>query len=163
MASSPFRIGVAVRAAALFLTIGAVAWMMANTQWYVTIALFAAAALAQIVTLVRFSTQSSREVARFLDALSVDDLSQSFIRLTADEAHRELGTAMERVLARLRASRSERDEQAQYLQTLVNHVPVALVSMAVLEVTVRVLGVHLRGRRAAALEPVATVPAGALA
>ncbi len=129
MASSPFRIGVAVRAAALFLTIGAVAWMMANTQWYVTIALFAAAALAQIVTLVRFSTQSSREVARFLDALSVDDLSQSFIRLTADEAHRELGTAMERVLARLRASRSERDEQAQYLQTLVNHVPVALVSI----------------------------------
>jgi hypothetical protein len=41
--------------------------------------------------------------------------------------------------------------------------PVALVSMAVLEVSVRVAGVHLRGRRAAALQPVATVPAGALA
>ena len=129
MASSLFRTGVAVRTAALFLTVGALAWMIANTQWYVTMSLFIAAALYEAVALVRFSTQSSREIARFLDALSVDDLSQSFSGLTADGAHRELGTAMERVLARLRASRSERDEQAQYLQTLVNHVPVALISI----------------------------------
>lgn len=129
MASSPFRTGVAVRTAALFLTVGALAWMITNTQWYVTMCLFIAAALYEAIALVRFSTQSSREIARFLDALSVDDLSQSYSGLTADGAHRELGTAMERVLARLRAGRSERDEQAQYLQTLVNHVPVALISI----------------------------------
>jgi two-component system nitrogen regulation sensor histidine kinase NtrY len=129
MASSSLRTGVALRAAALLLTIGAAAWMIANTQWYVTIALFIVATLAETIALIRFSTQSSREIARFLDAVSVDDLSQSFTGLTADGAHRELGTAMERVLARLRASRSERDEQAHYLQTLVNHVPVALISI----------------------------------
>src|SRR6185437_12733660 len=129
MASSPFRAGVLVRAAALFLTIGAVAWMIANTQWYVTITLFTAMGVYETVALIRFASQSSREIARFLDALSVDDLSQSFGGLVADGAHHELGTAMERVLARLRASRSERDEQAQYLQTLVNHVPVALLSI----------------------------------
>jgi two-component system, NtrC family, nitrogen regulation sensor histidine kinase NtrY len=129
MVSSPFRTGVAVRTAALFLTVGAVAWMIANTQWYVTISLFIAAALYEAIALVRFSTQSSREIARFLDALSVDDLSQSFSGLTADTAHRELGTAMERVLSRLRASRSDRDEQAHSLQTLVNHVPVSLISI----------------------------------
>jgi len=129
MVSSPFRTGIAVRAAALIVTIGAAAWMITNTQWYVTIALFIAAAAVEIVGLVQFSTQSSREIARFLDALAVDDLSQSFTGLTADTAHRELGTAMERVLARLRASRSDRDQQAHYLQTLVNHVPVALLSI----------------------------------
>src|SRR5215469_16741996 len=129
MASSPFRTGIAVRTAALFVTIGLVAWMIANTQWYVTITLFIAVALIETFALVQFSTQSSREIARFLDALAVDDLSQSFAGLAADGAHRELGTAMERVLARLRSSRSERDEQAQYLQTLVNHVPVALISI----------------------------------
>ncbi|MDE2451363.1 MAG: hypothetical protein KGO22_20460 [Gammaproteobacteria bacterium] len=129
MASSPFRTGIALRTIALFVTIGLVAWMITNTQWYVTITLFIAAALAESIALVRFSMQSSREVARFLDALAVDDLSQTFAGLTADGAHRELGTAMERVLARLRASRSERDEQAQYLQALVNHVPVALISL----------------------------------
>jgi len=129
MGFSAYRVGVGVRAVALFLTIGAAAWMIVSTQWYVTITLFLAAAIGETITLVRFSTQSSREVARFLDALSVDDLSQSFVRLTTDGAHGELGTAMERVLARLRANRSERDEQAHYLQTLVNHVPVALLSI----------------------------------
>jgi len=40
---------------------------------------------------------------------------------------------------------------------------VALVSMAMLEVGVRVVAVHLRGRRAAMLAPATTVAAGALA
>ncbi|HEV2271975.1 MAG TPA: ATP-binding protein [Steroidobacteraceae bacterium] len=129
MASNRYWTGIVVRTTALFLTVAAVAWMLANTQWYVTITLGAALTFAEAAFLVRFATQSSRELARFLDALSFDDLSQSFAGLTADRAHRELGTAMDRVLARLRASRSERDEQAQYLQTLVNHVPVALIAL----------------------------------
>jgi two-component system nitrogen regulation sensor histidine kinase NtrY len=129
MVYSRYRVGIALRAAALLLTIAAVAWMLANTQWYMTIALGLALAAAETTFLVRFATRSNRELARFLDALAYDDLSQSFTGLAADGAHRELGTAMERVLARLRASRSERDEQAHYLQTLVNHVPVALISI----------------------------------
>ncbi len=129
MAFSRFHTKVALRTAALFLTLVATAWMITHTQWYVTITLCLAAALVETVVLVRSSTLSGREIARFLDALSVDDMSQSFTGLARDGAHRELGTAMERVLARLRLSRSERDEHAQYLQTLVQHVPVALISI----------------------------------
>ena len=129
MGFSRFSMGVAWRSAVLFLTIAAVAWMVARTQWYVAIALLSAAALAEMALLVRFSSRSSREVARFLDALAVDDLSQSFTNFRADGAFRELGAAMERVLSSLRVSRSERDEQAHYLRALVNHVPVALISV----------------------------------
>ena len=129
MAFSRFSRGIGWRSAALFLTIAAVAWMAALTQWYVAIALLSAASLAEMALLVRFSSRSSREVARFLDALAVDDLSQSFTNLRADGAFRELGAAMERVLSSLRVSRTERDEQAHYLQALVNHVPVALISV----------------------------------
>lgn len=129
MVYSRYRVGIALRTAALLLTVAAVAWMLANSEWYMTIALGLALAAAEATSLVRFATRSNRELARFLDALSYDDLSQSFTGLVADRAHRDLGTAMERVLARLRASRLERDEQAHYLQTLVNHVPVALISI----------------------------------
>jgi two-component system, NtrC family, nitrogen regulation sensor histidine kinase NtrY len=124
-----FATGVAIRIAALFLTILAAAWMIANTQWYVTIALCAAAALAETVHLVRFATQSGREVARFLDALAVDDTSQGSSALSSNPAHRELGAAMGRVLARLHASRSEREEQSNYLRALLTQVPVALISV----------------------------------
>jgi two-component system, NtrC family, nitrogen regulation sensor histidine kinase NtrY len=124
-----FAAGVVLRIAALFLTISAAAWMIANTQWYVTIALCTAAVLAETVLLVRFAAQSGREVARFLDALAVDDTSQGFSALSNDSAHGELGAAMGRVLARLRASRSEREEQSHYLRALLAHVPVALISV----------------------------------
>jgi two-component system, NtrC family, nitrogen regulation sensor histidine kinase NtrY len=129
MAFSHFRAGIALRTAALFLTAVVVAEMVARTQWYVPITLCAIAALVQIALLVRFATQSSREVARFLDAISFDDTSQSFSALSGDGAHRELGTAMARVLDLLRAGRSEREAQARYLQTLIAHVPVALISV----------------------------------
>lgn len=128
MAYSRFRTGLALRIAALALTIVGAAWMIAQTRWYVTISLVLATALAQIVVLVRMATQSSREVARFLDAISFDDTSQSFSGLLADSAHSELGLAMTRVLTQLRLVRSEREEQARYFQTLIAHVPVALIS-----------------------------------
>jgi nitrogen fixation/metabolism regulation signal transduction histidine kinase len=128
MGFSRFRTGIALRSTALFLTIIAVAWMTVRTQWYVTIGLGTATVIAEIFMLVEFATQSSREVARFLEAISFDDTSQSFSGLLADSAHRDLGRAMGRVLERLRVGRSERQEQAQYLQTLLTHVPVALIS-----------------------------------
>ena len=129
MGFSRFYSGVALRSVALFVTIVAVGAMMARTQWYVTIMLGVAVALLQMTLLIRFATQSSREFARFLDAISFDDTSQSFSGLLGDSAHRELGVAMARVMDLLRSGRSEREEQARYLQTLIAHVPVALISV----------------------------------
>src|SRR5277367_4478486 len=111
MASSRFTAGMLGRAGGLFLTLAAIAWMVAHTQWYVTIALFAAAAIAQIALFIQFASASDREIARFLDAIAFDDPSQNFNGLRHNGAFRDLGTAMSRVMERLRASRTEREEQ----------------------------------------------------
>jgi nitrogen fixation/metabolism regulation signal transduction histidine kinase len=100
-----------------------------HTQWYVTIGLCVAAVVMQTALLVHFAQRSSHEMARFLDAIAVDDTSQSFSGLSQDHVYTELGTAMNTVLARLRAGRTEREAQSQYLQTLLNHVPVALLAV----------------------------------
>jgi two-component system nitrogen regulation sensor histidine kinase NtrY len=128
MGYSRFQVGIALRTGALALTIVAAACLIAQTRWYVTITLCLGTALAQLAGIVRFATQSSREVARFLEAISFDDTSLSFSGLVGDSAHSELGKAMAGVMAKLRVVRSEREEQSRYLQTLVAHVPVALVS-----------------------------------
>jgi two-component system nitrogen regulation sensor histidine kinase NtrY len=129
MGFSRFRSGIALRSVALFVTIVAVGALLARTEWYVTITLCAAMAFLQMVLLIRFATQSGREMARFLEAISFDDTSQSFSGLLGDSAHRELGVAMARVMDLLRTGRSEREEQARYHQTLIAHVPVALISV----------------------------------
>jgi len=129
MAFRRFHVGVVLRTVVLFLTLVAVAEMLVRTQWYLPIALCAAAALLQVALLIRFVGQSSREVARFLEAVSFDDPSQSFSGLTGDGVHAELGAAMTHVMDSLRMCRTEREAQARYLQTLISHVPVALIAV----------------------------------
>ena len=128
---SRFRAGIVLRTSALCCTIVAVAAIVVRTDWYVVMALGVIAAGVQVALLIRFATESSREVARFFEAVSFDDTTLSFSGLLADQSHRELGAAMSRVLDMLRIGRAEREAQAHYLQTLISHVPVALISLDV--------------------------------
>ena len=129
MVSSRFRTGMILRTAVLSSSVFVSVWLIEHTQWYATIALCVAAVVAQLALLMQFALRSSHEMARFLDAVAVDDTSQGFSGLSQDGTYSELGTAMNRVLARLRDGRSEREAQSLYLQALINHVPVALLSI----------------------------------
>ncbi|HEY6578805.1 MAG TPA: ATP-binding protein [Rhizomicrobium sp.] len=125
-----FSLGVAWRVLALSLTLIALAWVFAHSDWYVTTALLTVAALAQAILLAHYATTTNRELARFLDAVAYDDTARSFARLGRDSGFAELGAAMGRLMERLRLVRGEREEQARYLHAVVSHIPVALLSIA---------------------------------
>ena len=130
MDSNSFTIGVTLRVCALAATIALLSWMVQNTRWYVTIGLTAAATFGQVAMLIHYATQSGRAIALFLDSLAIDDTSPTFSTTTqGGKAFQDLSLAMTRVLDRLRAGRLEREEQAQYLQVLIAHVPVALLTV----------------------------------
>ena len=129
MASNKFQNGVMLRVAGLALTLALLGWMATQTSWYVSILICAGAVLAQVTLLIRYATRASQEVARFLDAIAFDDTSASFSGLMRDGSFRDLGASMTRVLEQLRQGREEREEQAQYLQSLLAHVPIALVAV----------------------------------
>jgi len=129
MVSNAFRFGVLLRAGLLLATLAALAWMAANTDWYVAMLLCAAAVTAEVAALIRYASRTGQEVSRFLDAIAFDDNSAGFGGLMRDRSFRELGASMTRVLDQLRRGRMEREEQAQYLQSLVSHIPVALIAV----------------------------------
>lgn len=129
MASSAFQRGLLLRVAGLVATLGALAWMIANTGWYLPLLLCILAATAQVTALLRYASRAGQEVSRFLDAIAFDDTSTSFSGLERDPAFRALGASMTRVLDQMRRGRTEREEQAQYLQSLIAHVPVALIAV----------------------------------
>jgi nitrogen fixation/metabolism regulation signal transduction histidine kinase len=126
---SRFQAGILFRLMALVATLAVLAWVVLNTGWYVTIALLMAAVAGEVIALMHFATRSGREVARFLDAVAFDDNTIAFSALSHDTALSELGAAMTRVLDQLRTGRAQREEQAQYLQSVISHIPVALVSV----------------------------------
>ena len=127
MAYSRFQLGIVLRVLALLITLSVLAWSLTYTVWYVTLLMLVAASIAQVVSLLHFANRSGREMARFLGAVAFDDASVTFSALSSDGAFGELSAAMTRVVNQLRIGRAEREEQAQYLQTLIAHVPVALV------------------------------------
>jgi two-component system nitrogen regulation sensor histidine kinase NtrY len=126
---SRFQAGILIRLVALVATLAGMAWVMLNTGWYVTITLFVAAVVGQAFGLLHFANRPGREVARFLDAVAFDDSTLAFSALSHDPALSGLGAAMTRVLDQLRTGRAQREEQAQYLQSVIAHIPVALVSV----------------------------------
>src|SRR5271155_929222 len=129
MAFSRFQATIFLRVTLLVATLAVLAWMMLHTMWYVTMAIFIVAAAGQVHGLIKFASKSGREVARFLDAVAFDDNTVSFSALSRDGAFADLSAAMTRVLDQLRMGPAEREEQAQYLQSVIAHLPVALISI----------------------------------
>lgn len=129
MASDRYYAGIALRVGLLVSTIVLLAWMILHTDWYVSMGLLAIAAATEAFFLMHFVTRWSREVARFLEAVSFEDTSARFSGLMSDGMFRDLGAAMGQVMERLSKGRAEREEQTQYLQALINHVPVALLAL----------------------------------
>lgn len=126
---SRFHLGIALRVGLLISTVMLLAWMVLYTAWYMSMALVTLAVAAETIFLIQFATRWSRDVTRFLEAVSYEDGSARFSALLNDRVFYGLGAAMSKVTDRLRRGRAEREEQAQYLQALVNHVPVALLAI----------------------------------
>jgi two-component system nitrogen regulation sensor histidine kinase NtrY len=129
MAFSRFQAGMVLRIGLILFTTLLLAYVATQTIWYVSMGLLALAVIGETLVLIHFATRWSREVTRFLDAMAFDDASASFTGLSQDGAFGELGNAMDRVMAKLRQGRAEREEQALYLKALINHVPVALMAV----------------------------------
>lgn len=117
------------------------------------------AALAQLPGLVRLVERPARDLLRFLEGVRNDDLSVSFGHQGAQGPLLDaLYGAFTEVSEAFRRVRSEREEQAHYLQTVVRHVGVALLAyrddgaIALCnEAATRLLGLQ-RPRHLAALE-----------
>jgi two-component system nitrogen regulation sensor histidine kinase NtrY len=122
-----FRIDVFVRVAALAVTIGAFFFIVFQTKMAAAAVLLGLAALAQLWGLLRAVDRTNRDLARFFDSVRFDDYSQTFRSQRLGGSFRELHAALARVVEAFRAARAGKEEQALYLQTIVQHVGIGLV------------------------------------
>jgi len=104
-------------------------WLVLSSAWYAVIVVSIVILLVQVLLIVRYLDQSNRAIARFLVTVKYDDVSQGFYREQAPESFRELGQAMEDVVAGLQKAKTEKEEQATYMRVLVQHIPVAVIAV----------------------------------
>jgi nitrogen fixation/metabolism regulation signal transduction histidine kinase len=104
-------------------------WLVLSSAWYAVIVVSIVILSVQVLLIVRYLDQSNRAIARFLVTVKYDDVSQGFYREHAPESFRELGQAMEEVVAGLQKAKTEKEEQATYMRVLVQHIPVAVIAV----------------------------------
>jgi two-component system, NtrC family, nitrogen regulation sensor histidine kinase NtrY len=121
---------IVVAQVALILTVCfGVAYVALATTYYATLLLLLVVLALQVTALVHYVRRTNRELARFMLAIRHDDFVQTFTAAPAGGSFAELGAAFEEILRRFRAARTAKEEQASYLDTLVQHVPVAVIAL----------------------------------
>jgi nitrogen fixation/metabolism regulation signal transduction histidine kinase len=121
------RVQLLLRLAALAGTAAAAAALLGTGRSVPGVAA-AVVALAQVPGLVRFFERPARDLLRFLEGVRNDDLSVGFGGEGQGPLLDALHAAFTEVSEAFRRVRSEREEQAHYLQTVVRHVGAALLA-----------------------------------
>lgn len=124
-----FGLGLAWRVLILVLALAALAWVVALPGLHAATIVAGGLCIGIAVDLWRFIQRTNLEVARFVEALTYADFSQSFGHAREGGGFEELGRSMNTAIARLRLERSQTQDANRYLAALVDDVPTPLVSI----------------------------------
>lgn len=78
--------------------------------------------------IIRYIDKTNDELTRFLLSVKYSDFAQTFTTKKLGGSFNDLDRAFNEVLQKFRDTRSEKEENYRYLQTVMQHVPVGLIS-----------------------------------
>ena len=123
-----FRFNVIIRILLLGATIYLLLYLYLQTSLYATILIVAAIIVYQIYALLLYVEKTNKDLTRFLQAIKYTDFSQSFSGTGLGSSFKQLNEAFSEVIEQFRRARSEKEEHYRYLQTVVQHVGIGLIS-----------------------------------
>ena len=127
MAYKHFRLICILRVALLCVTTCLFFYCLFFSEYYATLAIIGACVLYQTWALIHYVERTQRDLTRFLQAIRYEDFAQSFTGAGLGSAYNNLKDAFNEVLEAFRKTRAEREENFQYLQTVVQHVGIGLI------------------------------------
>ena len=122
-----FRLICILRVALLCVTTCLFFYCLFFSAYYATLAIIGACVLYQTWALIHYVERTQRDLTRFLQAIRYEDFAQSFTGAGLGSAYNNLKDAFNEVLEAFRKTRAEREENFQYLQTVVQHVGIGLI------------------------------------
>ena len=123
---SRFRLVVVGQIMGLFTTMALLAWAALSTS-YIAVPLVIGLVIAlQVAVLLHTVEKHVDTLEDFFAAINYEDLTRKFV---TDDIDAELKAAFNRIIDRFRAARADREVQADYLETVVRHVPIPLMAV----------------------------------
>jgi len=123
-----YRVQITLRVAVLIATAVAAAYLLYGPAWIALAVVLGVALLVQGVLLVRYHEKITRDLTRFLESVRYADFSQGYISEGRGPLFDDLRGAFTEVTDAFRSIRAEKEKQVQYLERVVRHVDVALIT-----------------------------------
>ncbi len=109
----------------LVASISLLAWSIFSTDHVAVPVVIAVIVLLQAIGLLRYVESHVNTLEEFFAAVNYEDFTRRFVE---DDLDVELKEAFNRILAGFQDARADRDIQANYLETVVKHVPVPFIA-----------------------------------
>ena len=123
-----FRFGVIWRISFLVGTITLWLFLLFRTEYYVSMTLLFAVIIMQVMQLIRYVERTNEKLTRFLNSIRYSDFSRAFPDHGLGSSFEALNNAFARVIEEFKKERAEKQEHFRYLQTVVQHVGIGLIS-----------------------------------
>ncbi len=123
-----FRLNIVVRILFFLLSIILLNYIYLFTDFIATLVLMILLIVVQVVLLIKYIDTTNRDLTRFLLSIKYSDFSQSFAKKSMGKSFNELNHAFSDVIEKFRNTRSEKEENLRYLQTVMQHVGIGLIS-----------------------------------
>jgi len=122
-----FRLICILRIILLTATLFSVLLVSSSRRLWTLVAVLAGLSAYQVYSLIRYVERTNRDLARFFQSIRYEDFSQSFKDEGLGPSFAALRSSLAEVTNTLRRTRAEKEEHAQYLQTVVQHIGIGLV------------------------------------
>lgn len=123
-----FRLNIILRVAVLGLSITLLFYLIFYTVLYASIVVLVIIIVFQIYSLIYYVEKTNRDLSRFLSAIEHSDFSQIFIDTSLGSSFKDLYKSFNKVILKFQSTRSEKEEHLRYLETVMQHVGVGLIS-----------------------------------
>lgn len=128
MGSKNFRISLIIRVLTLVANIFVIIWLLFSTNYYFTMLLAVAIAIYQVVTLISYVETTNTLLTNFLESLKYSDFSRTFEIKGLGHSFDRMTEAFSLVINDFRKVREEREQNYFYLETVVEHIGIGLIS-----------------------------------
>ena len=123
-----FRLNLIFRILVLTFSVFLLFYVWFQSSLSITPIIIVSVIIVQVFLLIRFVDNTNTEVSKFILSIKHSDFSQSFPLERLGGSFLELGSAFTQVMNQIKEARSEKEENFQYLQTVVKHIGIGLIS-----------------------------------
>jgi len=122
-----YRIRIAGRIAMTGLFMAFMFYALGQEKWYVATGVSALIVILLMIELFQFIDRSNREFTSLLEALKHQDFTTSYSRKFSERSFRDLESIFNEIQEQYRGARMDQAAQYQYLQTVIEHINIALI------------------------------------